>query len=448
MKSLLFLLNLIVALIGASSVALAGNLPVIPDAAGFGITTPAGRGGKVYKVRNLSASGPGSLKDCVKHSGARVCIFEVSGTIRLRSDLKISKPYITIAGQTAPSPGIMIRGAGIHIKTHDILIQHLRVRPGDAPEGPDYVKRDALRIANRKGSSFNIVIDHCSFSWATDENVSLWYNFDNVTISQSIISEGLHYSWHPKGWHSMGVLAGSSGRYSMIGNLLAHNRGRNPMTKASGLAFANNVVYNWLFRATDLRGESGIATRNDVVGNVYIKGPDYKASRPVVINTSMVAGSKVYVEDNEAAERTNDPWSVVSNKAEESYKAVSRQTWPKGLIARPTANNEVLDWVLANAGARPADRDAVDTRIINEVRTRTGGLIDSVSAASGKPEWSDPDKSAGGWPVLAKNTRKLILPANPNGDNDGDGYTNLEEWLHAFAAAIEGRTLPVSSSTP
>ena len=439
-NSFVFLLISSTSFTGGTNNVLADHIPVIPGAAGFGIMTHAGRGGAVYKVTNLRASGLGSLQRCISHTGPRVCVFEVSGTIKLTSNLKIKNPYITMAGQTAPSPGIMIRGAGIVVKAHDVLIQHLRVRPGDAPDGPNYSNRDALIIANRRRFPSNIVIDHCSFSWATDENVSLWYNFDNVTISQSIISEGLNRSWHPKGAHSMGILVSSSrGRISMTGNLFAHNHDRSPLSGAGGLTFVNNVVYNWMYRATNLRGRTGIVSKNDVVGNVYIRGPDYKAGKPVVINSSMVAGSKVYVEDNEAAERTEDPWSVVSNKTGKSYKAVSRKMWPKGLIARSTANNEVLNWVLANAGARPADRDSVDKRIITEVRTRTGRLIDSVSPGSGKPGWSDSDKSAGGWPVLRENSRRLTLPENPDGDDDGDGYTNLEEWLHAFAAEVEGQ---------
>src|SRR5690606_19006786 len=124
----------------------AGALPVIPGAAGYGVDTPAGRGGQVHRVTNLNASGAGSLKACVDASGPRVCVFEVSGTIRMDADLPIRNPYITIAGQTAPSPGVMLRGGAIWVQASDVLIQHLRVRAGDSSKGPAYGNRDALKI--------------------------------------------------------------------------------------------------------------------------------------------------------------------------------------------------------------------------------------------------------------------------------------------------------------
>src|SRR4029453_15317451 len=155
-------------LLAAATVSLgaiaAQALPVVPGAAGYGIDTPAGRGGTVYKVTNLNASGSGSLKACVDASGPRVCVFEVSGTIRITSDMMIRKNPLTIAGQTAPSPGIMIRGASLRIQASDILIQHVRIRVGDDANGPDPGNRDALKIEGTDVKPVrNIVIDHCSF---------------------------------------------------------------------------------------------------------------------------------------------------------------------------------------------------------------------------------------------------------------------------------------------
>src|SRR5687768_17046770 len=148
-------------------------LPVIPGAAGFGMDTPAGRGGRVYRVTNLNTSGTGSLKECVAASGPRVCVFEVSGTIRLTSDLKILNPNITIAGQTAPSPGISIRGASLNIQTSDVLVQHIRLRVGDGVDGPDFGNRDAIKI-DGPNPVRNVVVDHVSMAWALDETVSAW----------------------------------------------------------------------------------------------------------------------------------------------------------------------------------------------------------------------------------------------------------------------------------
>src|SRR5688572_14531451 len=158
------------------------QLPVIPGIYGFGVDTPAGRGGRVIRVTNLEASGEGSLDACARASGPRICVFEVSGTIRMTRNLHVAQPFITIAGQTAPSPGINIRGAGISVSTHDVLIQHLRVRVGDDLDGPAGTNRDGLGIANEASPPYNVVIDHCSFSWSIDEAISTWYEVGDITF--------------------------------------------------------------------------------------------------------------------------------------------------------------------------------------------------------------------------------------------------------------------------
>src|SRR6187399_1751675 len=166
------LLATALALCGAASVQ---ALPVIPGAAGFGMDTNAGRGGTVYKVTNLGADGAGSLKACIDATVPRTCVFEVSGAIHITSDLTIRNGQLRIAGQTAPSPGIMIRGAAIKIFGSDVLIQHIRVRTGDDPNGPNPDNRDSLKIeGSSKKPVHNVVIDHCSFSWSIDEIASTW----------------------------------------------------------------------------------------------------------------------------------------------------------------------------------------------------------------------------------------------------------------------------------
>src|SRR6187399_3587033 len=137
------LLATALAMCGAASVQ---ALPVIPGAAGYGMDTKAGRGGAVYRVTTLGASGAGSLKACIDATGPRTCVFEVSGVIRLTSDLIIRNDQIRIAGQTAPSPGIMLRGAALLINASDVLVQHIRIRTGDDPVGPNPDNRDSLKI--------------------------------------------------------------------------------------------------------------------------------------------------------------------------------------------------------------------------------------------------------------------------------------------------------------
>ncbi|MDY6864087.1 MAG: hypothetical protein SV062_14005, partial [Thermodesulfobacteriota bacterium] len=362
-------------------------------------------------------------------SGARVVVFEVSGTIEINNGLWIKNPYLTIAGQTAPSPGITIKGgnhAGIVIATHDVLIQHIRVRYGDTG-GHD---GDALSIVDwpDENDVYNVVIDHCSFSWAVDENVSTWYDgVNNVTISNSIISECLYKSVHPKGPHSMGLLIGDhSKQISMIGNLFAHNHQRNPLIKAdSSTLVVNNVIYNYGELAIHYTGPPDRPPlKSSVVGNAIIPGYNNpEGIRPVYIWNAVPVGSIIYLSDNETPGRTDDPWSIADVRTSFNIKADTPPIWTSPLTVKP--GSVVKEWVLDNAGARPADRDTVDTRIVNDARNGTGRIIDS-------------QKDVGGWPDLALNKHKFTVPKNSNGDDDGDGYTNLEEYLHLLASEVGG----------
>ncbi len=233
---------------------LANAVPVLPGAIGHGIATPAGRGGAVIRVTNSNASGAGSLKACVDASGPRVCVFEVSGTIRLADDLTLRNRYITIAGQTAPSPGITLRGAGLLVKTSDVLVQHIRVRPGDDAGGEPPINRDGLKIeAPATAPISNVVIDHCTFTWSIDEIASAWQYWNNISLINNIFAEPLHQSIHPEGKHGFGVLIGPvDGNATLAGNLFADMQSRNPMTAASRTVIVNNLIYNWGNTAIDL----------------------------------------------------------------------------------------------------------------------------------------------------------------------------------------------------
>lgn len=435
----------------AFSILLVGNAwarPVIPNAVGFGVDTPAGRGGEIIRVTNLNDSGTGSLRACAGGAGPRICVFEVSGTIRLKTNLVVESPNLTIAGQTAPAPGIMLRGAALLIKASDVLVQHLAMRVGDAAEGPNYKVRDSLKIVGDDPIS-NIVIDHCSVTWGIDENLEVYGKWDNVTISNSIIGEGLHESLHPSGPHGLGVLINSrqkGSKASVIGNLFAHSWGRNPRSNAPEFVLVNNVVYNAKDAETMLFNDHGLTSDNTVVGNVYIKGPNATNSvKPVRLigdtgwGADVLLGTKVYLSDNRSMHATEDPWSVVDNKsgiARDLLQALSRLVWLRSdFDALPSS--EVLDYVLANAGMRPGARNSVDARIVADVKNRTGRIINCI-AANGSDRCT---KNAGGWPKIPENRRALTIPDNPNVDDDGDGYTRAEEWLQAMAAEVEGRAV-------
>lgn len=438
------------------STATLAQQPVIPGASGFGITTSAGRGGEIYRVTNLDDSGQGSLRKCVEASGPRVCIFEVSGAIKLKSDLVVSEPNLTIAGQTAPAPGVLIRGSALKIRASDVLVQHLELRVGAEQDGTKTDEKQPIKINGVNGLK-NVIIDHCSLSWAVDENISTFKSWDNITISNSIISEPLRDARSSTGEHGYSALisnGGSSSKIAFIGNIFAHGHSRNPRSGASDLIFVNNVVYN-AGTAAMMLFNKGTPSRNSIVGNMFIDGPNSRAT-PIRLTgpgdgqggNALLSGTKVYLSDNVADGMGSGQWSIVDNQSTLSQSALRSTvpvSWPAGLQAIRTSGDEAFDTVLQNAGARPAQRNKVDRRIIKDVKNGTGQVINCVEDDGS----SRCAKNAGGWPVVASNFRPLSEPANPNGDSDGDGYTNLEEWLHGMAAEVEGRsgsTQPVAST--
>jgi hypothetical protein len=418
-------------------------LPVIPGAEGFGITTPAGRGGRVYKVTSLAESGAGTLRECLLASGPRVCVFEVGGYIRWSGDVIIKNPYLTVAGQTAPSPGITIRGGGIRIATHDVLLQHLAIRLDPKNPGNSNGVNISIRGENHGSTNTsNIVIDHVSLSWSWDKLLDSWSPavdaWSDVTIRNSILSEALHYSIHRSGGpHSTAMLIGPHHkRVSIIGNLFAHNNHRTPYLKGQTTSVVlNNLVYNSAWRNAhleDVEGHGKIQT--SIVNNQVIKGQNSGSFNPLLrINQEISTTSEVYLSGNrDYIISGGNNWDSVEirSNTESDYRVDRAPVDLSGFTIRPV--NEVFSWVLNRAGSRPADRDPVDARVIREVETRTGQRRDSVEPMSGKID-------AGGWPALPSTYRALTLPNNPHGDGNGNGYTNLEEWLHSFAAQVEGR---------
>lgn len=406
-------------------------IPVIPGAEGPGMGTPAGRGGAVVRVTTLADGGPGSLRAALDRRGPRTIVFDVGGTIALRDNLSIAHPFVTLAGQTAPAPGITLRGATLMIRTHDVLVQHVRIRVGDDPAGPPPAVRDGIRV---RGDSQvgGIVIDHVSVSWAIDELFSI-YDSRGVTVRHSIFAHALHRSRHPEGPHSKGMLLAEGAHdVALIGNLLAHNVDRNPAIKGNtSVTITGNVVYNWgngkAIPVWDSRsGPTGLPTLAAVQGNVFIAGPDTpRRARALGVDSSVAPGSRVYLADNAwegALAAGPDPWSIA--EVDPLDFPVRTTTAPVWLPARPRPSAEVEAWVLAQVGARPAERDHVDLQIVRDVRARGGRVIDR------------PD-DAGDGPEAASTRHPLTLPDRPSADDDGDGYTNLEEWLHARAAAVE-----------
>jgi hypothetical protein len=405
-------------------------LPVFPGCEGFGCETSAGRGGAVLRVTHLGDDGDGSLRAALASSGPRVVVFEVSGTIALASDITLTEGSLTVAGQTAPSPGITIRGGTLRVEASDVLVQHLRFRHGDAPDAKDNIW---IRTAGR------VVFDHCSFSWATDENASISEAagpLSDVTFSRSILSEGLRAS-SASGGKSAGFLCTAGTRVSLIRNLFAHNDRYNPQLSGHcRTVLANNVIYDWgvsVANAIYLEAQSG-PIEAAILGNRMIAGSstgptDTAPVIPIRIGRDGITtdpSSRVYLADN--ARETDPPpasaWdpAIVEVHALDAIRADAPPLLPAPLTL--VSASELLPRVLADVGARPLDRDPVDARIVEDVRTGAGGIIDV-------------EADVGGFPALAENHETLDLPEAPGADDDGDGYTNLDEWLYARAAAVE-----------
>jgi pectate lyase len=416
------------------------GLPAFPGAMGFGAATPGGRGGRVLSVTNLQDSGPGSLRAALEATGPRTVVFRVAGTITLKSRLLVDNPYLTIAGQSAPGEGVTLRIAPdvpeqvLKIETHDVVIRYLRLRPGpDADNG-----EDALTIDG--GEAHDIIVDHCSFSWAVDEVVNTYTESRNITIQNSIISEALSHANHEKGEHSKGLLAGGRGSedVSILRNLFVSNVDRNP--QVSGVSVAdvrNNVVYNYgegaglgVTLVSSSKGEPAV----NWVGNVYKPGPDSDRERAEFATYDGDTGAThgFYAADN----KRWTPSGLL--EARVSADAVGRRDTPFTVPMTPTmAAEAAYRHVLAEAGAS-RNRDSVDERLVQEARSGTGSIIDHPDEVGGWPTldagrtYADPDDD--GMPSAWERSHGLD-PHTPNasGDEDGDGWTNIEEFLDSRA---------------
>jgi len=427
--------------------ALAGDAPpAFPGAEGFGSQTPGGRGGRVIEVTNLDDHGLGSLRAACDAEGPRTVVFRVSGTIVLNSDLEIRKPFITIAGQTAPGDGICMRRYKLGVATHDAVVRYLRVRRGDESGLQD----DGIGIYEAE----NVVVDHCSVSWTCDEGVNTWHHTKNATVQWCIVSEALHDSKIRKDHGFAASLGGANTSYHH--NLLANCTGRNPSIGGNrsyltlNLDWRNNLVFNWQHRTLD-----GKPTSINVVNNYYKPGPATHLKNRLVridktrdmpqgmwfIDGNVLEGQAAISADNWAAGVEADKGvELAAVRAQRPFEVAPVATAPAEAIVEP---------VLQGAGATLPRRDAVDQRIVSEVRggktTYGDGVVRSQNDVGGWPELksaeppvdSDHDGIPDWW------ERKYGLnpndPADGNGDLNGDGYTNLEKYLNGIDPTRKGK---------
>ena len=453
---LLFLALLLGTVVGAT-----GTVPAksshqqiaFPGAEGCGKYTAGGRGGKVIAVTNLNDSGEGSLRSALEKEGTRTIVFRVSGTIALKSELRVHHGDFTLAGQTAPGDGICVAGYPVVIDGNNIIIRYMRFRLGDENK----VEGDAMSIRRSK----NILIDHCSFSWATDECASL-YEMHESTVQWCIISEALNNSVHRKGEHGYGGIWGGE-NVSFHHNLFAHNSSRNPRFNGSRynvpwtdvVDFRNNVIYNWKVNST----YAGEKAEQNMVANYYKPGPAtpekvshrifnvFRAKDDLPFGQFYIADN--YMFGNEQVTKDNWNGGVDLDEGAVLEKAKSDKPFPFCPIEQETAQ-EAYQSVLKGSGDSFV-RDAVDQRIVKEVETGTAtfrgsrgnlpGIIDSQTDVGGYPELkSKPapkDSDGDGMPDSWEQQKGL----NPKDAADGsayklsDAYTNLEVYLNELIAS-------------
>jgi hypothetical protein len=345
------------------------------------------------------------LQEAIDTPGPRIVVFEVGGVIDLgQQTVNIREPFLTIAGQTAPSPGVTLIRGGIDIRTHDVVIRHLRIRPGSAGgqpfKGPDF---DAISTV----AAHDVIVDHCSLTWATDENLSAsgprftgatlaeWRRGTsyNITFSHNLIAEGLAYSVHPKGEHSKGSLIHDNTTGILItDNLYAHNLERSPLFKggAQGLV-VNNLIYDpgqramhYNLIAEEWKDHAFVTGEIAAIGNVLRAGPSTREGLALFT----VGGSgdlDLHLSDNIAVDRWGSPLPLRGSytNAPVKVRAVSRPFLPAGVVPRPA--REVQDAVIREAGARPHERDPHDARVVANVIEGRGEIIDSEAEVGGYP---------------------------------------------------------------
>ena len=464
---------------GGSSGGGGGGRPIIPNrslafpgADGAASKITGGAGGAVYIVTSLEDNGTaGTLRDALNRTGTRTIVFAVGGTIYLKSTLKINNGDVTIAGQTAPGGGITIAQCPVSINANNVIIRFVRFRLGDLGLDKDDPAKDLFNPDDGDALSTNkcekVMIDHCSVSWSTDECAS-FKNTKQMTLQYCIISESLRESYHDKGSHGYGGIWGGN-NVSYHHNLLADHDSRNPRFSHAYLEdanlrgpidYVNNVVFNWGGNSTygGETAQEGTEFHINMIGNYYKPGNDTGAkSRLMQLTThctNCVQGSgnaypaKIYLEGNYV---NGNPasWDNVTMDGNETRdktalkkSATLTSKWTTGLTALSFVESatNAYNTVLLYAGASKI-RDDVDKRILTQVQSGTGALINSQSEVGGYPNLdkgtaaTDTDKD--GIPDSWETANGL----DPNNFEDGasykltEKYTNLEVWMNELVAS-------------
>ena len=431
-------------------------IPAFPGAEGFGANSKGGRGGRVLVVTNLNNGGSGSLRACIEASGPRSCVFRTGGIIKLNTQVQVTNPYLTIAGQTAPGDGVTLRIdpastlGPMKIMTHDVIVRYLRFRPGNGTlenlpgESEVLANIDAITIGNNRqsGQLYNIIIDHCSFSWGVDENVNIWDDAKNITFQWNIISEGLHCVPGNSECHSKGMIIGSEGsqKISIHHNLFAHNVGRNPMIKTAGIVdLVNNIMHTPQNIVGSVDPQYGRFNSN-WVGN-YVQAKDDSSYGILKLGSSLLScANKYYLKNNIEINNKaslNNPEANFVNPLRFGRKCIVQNRYDAAPVTT-TSPFQAFDDVLENAGARLPTRDAIDKRIINDVRNKIYRIVNDPSEVGG---WllttshttqadDDRDGMVDSWELTHFGNLSRGSSSDSSSDFDGDGYTDLEEYMN------------------
>lgn len=439
------------------------GVPAFPGAEGFGAYSFGGRGGEVLRVTNLNDSGPGSLREAVEATGPRIVIFDVAGTITLESPIHVGNPYLTIAGQTAPGEGITVAGRLFHVYTFDVIIRHMRFRLGDyRGEVAEQHWHDWAFFLN---SANHVILDHLTITWGVSGNLVVQRN-DNVTVQNCMLAKPLTQSYHEKGRRGYGALVrGRHGaRYSFLRNLWANHRERLPRPgnylsheeDADGLLmdFRNNVVY----QGVGANRDTDSVTHYNFVNNYYLTRWRFFEHSP--FTQAYFAGNM------EAGTEIADQWQLVRLSA-----AVRRERYEQDSpfeAGDVTTLSAAEAWERVITGAGAWRRDAHDANVVKEVRNHHARDIEGKQETPFPlPDWwktdsIDSQAEVGGLPELVVVKTPEWIDSNRNGlpdwweaaqgldsddpeiartDSNGNGYTNIEDYINDMDAIRVTREL-------
>lgn len=431
-----------------------GQQRAFPTAEGFGAAAKGGRGGRVIFVTTIAEAGDGSLRACIEANGPRTCVFRLGGTITLeRNSLEVRNPYLTIAGETAPGGGIAIRNGArqdrpsLEVLTHDVIVRHIRIRPG--PHEVESCCSGAIGLYSK--AARNIIFDHVSASWGSDETIDS-EEASFVTFQWCFVTEPLLDGGPGKHNRARNMLLSEGGNFSIHHNLFALGKFRNPQIAPSidnsTISVVNNVLYSPVWEYVVSFSDRWSAVRANIVGNYKIKGraEELADARLVHLFSDGEHGFSVFSAANwDEAIRPDGEMADEKAVAEEMRDFIVSSPAPAPDITATSAL-EAYEDVLAFAGATRPARDAVDKRIADAVRTRSGELLrHDPLQVGGWPTLSSPappadqdhDGMADGW-----ERERGYDPSDPDdgiADVDGDGWTNFEEYLHELAGDVSSK---------